>query len=135
MFALSKSGFSYSSNEARAQFLILLSNAAGVKDTGAVKLFDIEHFNEFWFELKNLVFVSLQKNVAAEARGLTSVVRERFDMLPKSCQEGLLIIAAALDSSQDKKTNNSATSRSEEPFDLKKYMQEHPYPSKHLNYL
>ena len=124
---ITKSGFSYSSNEARAQFLILLSNAAGVKDTGAIKLFDIEHFNEFWFELKNLVFVSLQKNVAAEARGLTSVVRERFDMLPKSCQEGLLIIAAALDSSQDKKTKNSVNKITEAPFDAEKYKLEHPY--------
>jgi len=123
---ITKSGFSYSSNESRAQFLILLSNAAGVKDTSAIKLFDIEHFNEFWFELKNLIFVSLQKNVAAEGKGLTSVVRERFEMLSESRQEALLVIAA-LDYSQDKKTNNSATSRSEEPFDLEKYMQEHPY--------
>ncbi len=124
---ITKSGFSYSSNEARAQFLILLSNAAGVKDIGAIKLFDIEHFNEFWFELKNLVFVSLQKNVAAEARGLTSVVRERFEMLPESCQEGLLVIAAALDSSQDKKTNNSVNKSTEAPFDAEKYKLEHPY--------
>ena len=124
---ITKSGFSYSSNEARAQFLILLSNAAGVKDTGAIKLFDIEHFNEFWFELKNLVFVSLQKNVAAEGRGLTSVVRERFEMLSKSNQEGLVVISAALDSAQDKKTNNSPTLRSEAPFDFEKYKQEHPY--------
>ena len=124
---ITKSGFSYSSNEARAQFLILLSNAAGIKDTGAIKLFDIEHFNEFWFELKNLVFISLQKNVAAEARGLTSVVRERFEMLPKSCQEGLLVIAAALDSSQNKKTNNSVNKSTKAPFDAEKYKLEHPY--------
>ena len=124
---ITKSGFSYSSNEARAQFLIILSNAAGVKDTGAIKLFDIEHFNKFWFELKNLVFDSLQKNVAAEGRGLTSVVRERFEMLTESNQEGLLVIAAALESSKDKKTNNSANRSTEAPFDAEKYKLDHPY--------
>lgn len=124
---ITKSGFSSTSNEARAQFLILLSNAAGMKDTVSLKLFDIEHFNEFWFELKNLIFVSLQKNVAAEAKGLTSLVRERFEMLPKSSQEGLLVIAAALDSSQDKNNNNSFNKSAESSFDAEKYKLEHPY--------
>lgn len=131
---ITKSGFSYISNEARAQFLILLSNAARVEDAGAIKLFDIEHFKEFWLELKKLVFVSLQKNVAAEARGLTSVVRERFETLSKPRQETLLLLAGSL----TKKSNNSATARPQNntpsatpspaaPFDAEKHKLEHPY--------
>ena len=130
---ITKSGYSYVSNEARSQFLILLSQASGLKDPSAIKTFDIAYFKEFWLEIKKLVFVNLHKNVSAEARGLTSVVRERFDALSKPRQETLLMLAGSLSNkagnataARQESNASQAPPRTATPFDPAKHMQEHP---------
>lgn len=131
---IKKSGYSFVSNEARSQFLVLLANDAGIKNLESLKQFDSKFFSSYWLETRNFIFNQLQHNICAETKGFTSVVRERFDKLSKARKETLLILADSLErnkSVSEQKVEaaniNVEPQKPSAPFNAELHKLEHPY--------
>lgn len=124
---IKKSGYSFVSNEARSQFLVLLANDAGVKNLDVLKQFDCKFFSNYWLETRNFIFNQLQHNVCAETKGITSVVRERFDKLSKARKETLLILADNLERNKSVGEHKVESQKPSAPFNAELHKLEHPY--------
>ena len=94
---ISKSGYSFSSHEARSQFIIILAKHSNTQDLQIAKDFDDEYFADFWMDTRAFIFDQLQLNICAETKGMTQVAKERFDQLPENTKKTLLILANSLE--------------------------------------
>lgn len=126
---IAKSGYSFSSNESRAQFLVLLAKSANLADYSLLKEFDSRYFSDFWFDARKFLLDDVQSNVIAEPTGLTPLAMERFLLHSKSRQEIYLLIADSLSKkSAATKSSNSpqASIVSSNPFDPEQHKKDHP---------
>lgn len=126
---ITKSGYSFSSNEARTQFLVLLANAAKIKDYNSLKAFDEKYFSEFWLSSRKFIFDGVQANVNAEESETSLLAKERFNLHSKQRQETYLILAKSL----AKKSSNSEASKQQSapavplaPFNAEQHKKDHP---------
>jgi hypothetical protein len=126
---IKKSGYSFSSNEARTQFLVLLANAAKINDYDSLKEFDEKYFSHSWLSTRKFIFDGVQANVNAEESGTSLVAKERFQLHTKSRQETYLMLANSL----AKKAANSEASKQQSapaaplaPFNAEQHKNDHP---------
>lgn len=126
---LTKSGYSFSSNEARTQFIVMLGNAANIKDYACLKAFDEKLFSDFWLSTRKFIFDGVQANVNAEESGTSLVAKERFQLHTKPRQETFLMLANSL----AKKSSNSEASKQQAtpaapaaPFNAEQHKKDHP---------
>ena len=109
---ITKSGYSFASHEAKAQFIILLANLSSIQDLQVFKDFDNEYFSDFWMDTRAFIFDQLQLNICAEVTGMTQVVKERFDQLSENRKKTLLILANSLEKTKSNDEQNVNVSKS-----------------------
>ena len=125
---LEPSGYSAHPDEARTQLLVLVAQAAGVKEFEQVRDFDLEFFRPFWLSMRRAVFLDIPTTTASGSQTLSRPLQQKFEQYPPSVKDTFLQLANMLASGPPNATAEVSIPKVARPkFDLKESQALHPF--------